>query len=849
MHQSPGKRPRPEEGPVLPSTVSPVLITSLTPPALARDASLHAYLTFIEKYQLYATQGGHVEMRNCVDQSFLQDLLNKELFNPYNPLELQAAFYRHYCPRHVNVTLALLNAEKCPRCDSIDTFSMSRYMQYVRRFHMIMSICQQRRPSTRDCIKLLIRNTQPPELSNHLQQLSVADSSYETMVPRIAQECEEVEACTKFMKTIRSDKPKVHSAGGGAGGANHQQRSKPPMVNIVQSSTGPADTPATETPVQPKRTWSRDMCLGCGHVTNPPHRRRNCPYRECQGWCAKGVPSAPIRLPTVAMLTDEDDNVCIVHGQVSVANNPNSIAADIGLDSMSAISIISPSMSQRLMDTCQARLKHLRSMKYVQPAGFPNPVGYNAEVELTVTLPPSASFTSTFVVMPIPVDMLVCWADIKAHKLFGILAEAAGVSLPKLTEIASEDNWSDDHVEVESAVPVEREALQNQIIKEFPTVFNEDLPGEPAKVPPFIIELRNPQVLPESGQPRRQPLVIRKFISDTVDDLLKSGFIVPSTSPVASPVVVVRAPGKDPRMCVDYRVVNAATLPLCHPLPNLKDILSRLRGFKYFCKLDLRKGYHQAVVDPASRYLTAFVTEQGQFEYVRVPFGLRNAPAYFQHVVSKHVLAGLVGSICDVYIDDVITGGHSIEELLDNIRLILKRFADHGMIVHPRKWIFGVDHVEFLGHVVSSEGIAMSEAKMQGLVDLQPPKDKTTLKSFIGLANYFRDFVPNVSSRIATLTAMASPKAPFVWDDKMHEQYEDIRQSILHAPMLYHIYYALPLVLRTDVSQFGVGGKLLQLCNGVEQPVSFVSKMQVLKHVVGLRLIKKHLQSTSRSLH
>jgi hypothetical protein len=131
---------------------------------------------------------------------------------------------------------------------------------YVRRFHMIMGICQQRRPSTRDCIKLLIRNTQPPELSNHLLQLSVA------------------------------------------------------------------------------------------------HRRRNCPYRECQGWCAKGGPSDPIRLPTVAMLTDEDDNVCIVHGQVSVANNPNSIAADIGLDSMSAISIISPSMFQRLMDTCQALL-------------------------------------------------------------------------------------------------------------------------------------------------------------------------------------------------------------------------------------------------------------------------------------------------------------------------------------------------------------------------------------------------------------------------------------------------------------------------------------------------------------
>jgi hypothetical protein len=145
--------------------------------------------------------------------------------------------------------------------------------------------------------------------------------------------------------------------------------------------------------------------------------------------------------------------------------------------------------------------------------------------------------------------------------------------------------------------------------------------------------------------------------------------------------------------------------------------------------------YHQALFDPASRYLTAFVTEEGQFEYVRIPFKLRNAPAYFQNVISKHVLAGLVCSICEVYIDDVIVVGEFILELRENTYIVLQRFADHSLVVHPRKWIFGVEQVEFLGHVVSSKGIVLSETKKQGLIVLKAPTDKVSLKSFFGLGN------------------------------------------------------------------------------------------------------------------
>ena len=378
------------------------------------------------------------------------------------------------------------------------------------------------------------------------------------------------------------------------------------------------------------------------------------------------------------------------------------------------------------------------------------------------------------------------------------------------------------------------------LITNFNDVFSSVLPVAPAKVPPMHLQLEDAGQLPLIP-PRRQSPVITEFIKSTVQELLALGHIIPSTSPVASPVVVVRSPGKDWRMCIDYREVNSKTVSLLHPLPNLKGILSRVGGHKYYAKLDLRKGYNQAAMDPASRYLTAFITEAGQFEYTRVPFGLKNAPAYFQKVISTVVLAGLVGVICEVYIDDVITFGDNEAELFDNLSVILSRFREFGLVVHPTKCVLGVKEVEFLGHKLSSLGLQLSENKKQGLLALQPPVDTVTLKSFLGLANYFRDFISNFASRCANLHHLASPKVSFSWSEIHAKEFEDIRRAVIDAPMLFHIDYSLPLILRTDASKSGVGAQLLNINDGIEQPICFVSQKFLLQLHVGLQLIRKHM--------
>ena len=569
-------------------------------------------------------------------------------------------------------------------------------------------------------------------------------------------------------------------------------------------------------------SWARDMCLGCGHVTTPPHRRAQCPHKSVSGWLATGVPRAPLRLPsrsTVSAITHNCEKISVISGSIGPLN------VEVGLDTMSCMSLISPQVFQSLLQDGGIS-RPLAEPVVVHTAGTAEPSVVDTEIDITVKLSNSVLLNLTCGVFAIPTDVIISWGDIVKHQLVQLLAELAGVSLPCLTELASEesDEGAGSFPVANSEVPGEAVECLQSLLSEFSESFSENLPAVSAKLPAMQLELVDPKVMPGSVPPRRQSVAVQEIIRDNVEDLLQQGHIVPSQSQVASGVVVIRLPGKVPRMCIDYRDVNLRTVSTRYPLPSLKGILSRLQGQKYFCKLDLRKGYHQLAMDSASRYFTAFVCEQGQFEFCRVPFGLKNAPAFFQSIINTHVLVGLLSVICEAYMDDVVVVGDSLESLTNNVRLVLQRFQHFGLVVHPRKVVFGVTELEFLGHLVSSDGLRLAESKLQGLRELQPPSDKLSLKSFLGLANYFRDFVPNYSSRLFNLMALASPKVPFVWSDIQEDEFQDVRGAILSAPMLYHIDYSLPIILRTDASMRGVGAVLVQIKNGRERPICFLSK-------------------------
>jgi hypothetical protein len=299
-----------------------VFLNTLNPPHLSSSADLHGLVRFIDEYETYVAVGGQIAMSCCIDGSLLLHLVAVEPFNASNQMEMRRALYKSYCPKHITVTSWWLQNEKCPRCDNMNTFIQGLYLRYVRRFCILMDICQRKLPSTENCLKILVRNTQPAELSNYLSDCSIQETPYESVMTSIERAVQEFETSRKVMEALRHQQSKRKIA-------DHSQRPRRQVFSPDQPSTVPvANSSTTPLSYQPKRTWARDMCLGCGHITDPPHRRRDCPYRECQDWHAHGVPVAPIHIPPVARLIDGGDNDCSVHAEAYVVTNSNRASAE-----------------------------------------------------------------------------------------------------------------------------------------------------------------------------------------------------------------------------------------------------------------------------------------------------------------------------------------------------------------------------------------------------------------------------------------------------------------------------------------------------------------------------------------
>ena len=360
------------------------------------------------------------------------------------------------------------------------------------------------------------------------------------------------------------------------------------------------------------------------------------------------------------------------------------------------------------------------------------------------------------------------------------------------------------------------------LVTDYADVFSGELHPEGADTLPMRIDLM-PDAYPKSAPPRRQSEAIRKLVSEEVKKMLNAGLIRPSVSSVTSPVVMVRQKDKY-RFCVDYTLVNQCTIPLRFPLPNLLATLQRLVGKVLYATLDLKSGYHQVRMHPDAIPLTAFTTMDGLYEYVVVPFGLKNAPAFFQFMM-QDILTDFIGISCEVYIDDIIVYGETPEKFYANLRRILERLRSRRLRLRGDKCHIGLAEVEYLGHVVNGDGIRMSTRRKEALTRIVQPTSTATVRSFFGFANYFRAFVQNFALVTKPLTRLCSPKVKFKWTDDCQEAFLKIKKAIMESAMLYHIRYDMPVILRTDASTLGLGAMLLNLdTNGNVRPIWYLSR-------------------------
>lgn len=331
--------------------------------------------------------------------------------------------------------------------------------------------------------------------------------------------------------------------------------------------------------------------------------------------------------------------------------------------------------------------------------------------------------------------------------------------------------------------------------------------------------------MPIKQQPRRVPIHKQKIIREKVQEMLDKGIIEPSTGSWSSPIVLATKKDGSMRFCIDYRKLNEATRKDAYPLPRIEDNLDTLRGAQWFSTLDLISGYWQVEMDPLDKPKTAFsVGRGGLYQFLRMPFGLCNAPATFERLMEK-VLAGLVWEIAVLYIDDIVVIGSTVDEHLDRLEMVFDRIRKAGMKLKPSKCDLLKKKVEFLGHIVSAEGVEPDPGKIRKVVEWPAPKDLHELRSFIGLCTYYRRFVEGFSTICKPLYILTEKSREWQWGPEQEDAFQILKRALTTAPILAYPNERDPFVLDTDASNFGIGGVLSQVQNGVERVIAYGSRL------------------------
>ena len=277
-------------------------------------------------------------------------------------------------------------------------------------------------------------------------------------------------------------------------------------------------------------------------------------------------------------------------------------------------------------------------------------------------------------------------------------------------------------------------------------------------IPDFQMPIHLVDDVPVTEAYRRIPPHLYQEVRNYIEDLRSNGWVRESFSSYASPIVCVRKKDGGMRMCVDYRKLNSKTVPFSQPILRIQDILDTLGGKNWFSTLDMSKAYHQGYISEEFRHLTAFSTPWTLLEWIRIPFGLRNAPPAFQRYINK-VLGDLKGTVCEPYLDDILVYSETFEEHVKNLRLVLQRLISKGIKLRPDKCVFAKLEVRYLGRLLSGKGYRPDPADTAALEKFRsPPKNVGELRSLLGFMGYYRGYVKDFSRKVKPLYDLLAVK-------------------------------------------------------------------------------------------
>ena len=302
------------------------------------------------------------------------------------------------------------------------------------------------------------------------------------------------------------------------------------------------------------------------------------------------------------------------------------------------------------------------------------------------------------------------------------------------------------------------------IVRDFVDVFPVDISGLPLERDiEFSIDLL-PGTGPISIAPYRMSPAELSELKKQLEELLAKQFIRPSVSPWGAPVLLVKKKDGQSRLCVDYRQLNKVTIKNRYPLPRIDDLMDQLRGAAIFSKIDLKSGYHQIRVKAEDIPKTTFRTRYGHYEYLVMPFGVTNAPAVFMDYMNR-IFNSFLDKFVVVFIDDILIYSKDRREHEEHLRQVLQILREKQLYANLSKCEFWLEEVKFLGHVISKKGIAVDPAKVETVLAWEPPKTVSEIRSFVGLAGYYRRFIEGFSKIVAPLTQLTRKNQPFAWTD------------------------------------------------------------------------------------
>ena len=322
----------------------------------------------------------------------------------------------------------------------------------------------------------------------------------------------------------------------------------------------------------------------------------------------------------------------------------------------------------------------------------------------------------------------------------------------------------------------------------------------------------------------RHPEKAKEIIQVMIKDMLDKDVIEPSYAAYLSPIVLINKPDGSKRMCIDYRAVNAKIKIDIHPLPRLDELVDDVSGHAYYCTLDLKDAYYQCLLDPQSRDITTFSDGRNLFRFKRLPFGLSVAPAIFTRVMQEVLRPLLALGFVKNYLDDVIIFAPTIESILERLDLVFTRMKEMGLKLNVSKCHFVKRKIKFLGHYVSQKGIEVNPNSIESISKMNPPRSTKEVRRFIGMASFYRKFIPHFAGIAAPLTTLQSKKVPFYWNDECQKAFETLKQKLTETPVLTKVKLGSELELHTDASNFHVGAVLMQREPDGLHPVGYYSK-------------------------